>query len=264
MADHSANAIPPSLKSSAMNENKAFLTLHAVLLAFVLIGFGRSFYLAPVFDDPAGLDTALRIHGWVLTAWFAITVVQAWLALKGRRSQHRKLAWLGGVIAAGVVITGFWINTRLALMITSASSALNMFIWGNYLTLVAFAALLVAALTKRRQQDAHRRLLAFASIAIVGPAFARFAFWDLFGASGAAGGPLFAVPGMLLMMGAVVGYDLAARRKVLAATAAGLAVIIVSLAVGVGAGATGTGFRLMQKLRSHTPPAVTDGNTAAR
>jgi hypothetical protein len=31
-----------------MTENKAFLIFHAILLAFVLVGFGRSFYLGPV------------------------------------------------------------------------------------------------------------------------------------------------------------------------------------------------------------------------
>ena len=247
-----------------MTENKAFLSVHAVLLAFVLVGFGRSFYLAPLFGDPAALDTLLRIHGWVLTAWFTITVAQGWLVLKDQRAQHRRLAWLAGLIAVGVVAPGLWINTRLALMIQSPGSALNMFVWGNYLTLVAFAVLLVAAIRKRREPDKHRRLLTFASIAIVGPAFARFAFWKLFGAGGAAGGPLFAIPGMLLMMLAVVGYDLAARRKIQAATVAGVAVIIVSLGIGVGAGVTGTGFRLMQQLHAHAPTATADAGAATR
>ena len=93
-----------------MKENRAFLILHAVLLAFVLIGFGRSFYLAPLFGDPAGLDTPLRIHGWVLTACFTITVAQGWLVLKGQRARHRSLAWLAGLIAVGVVATGLWIK----------------------------------------------------------------------------------------------------------------------------------------------------------
>jgi hypothetical protein len=247
-----------------MTENKAFLILHAVLLAFVLVGFGRSFYLAPLFGDPAGIDTPLRIHGWVLTAWFTITVAQSCLVLKGQRARHRSLAWLAGLIAVGVVATGLWINTRLALIIPSPGNALNMFVWANYFTLVAFAVLLVAAIRKRREPDKHRRLLAFASIAIVGPAFARFAFWKFFGASGAAGGPLFAIPGMLLMMLAVVGYDLVARRKIQAATVAGVAVIIGSLGVGVGAGVTGTGFRLMQQLRAPAPPATADAGAATR
>jgi hypothetical protein len=241
-----------------MKENRAFLILHAVFLAFVLVGFGRSFYLAPLFGDPAGLDTPLRIHGWVLTAWFAITVAQGWLLLDGQRARHRSLAWLAGLIAVGVVTTGLWINTRLALLIPSPGSALNMFVWANYLTLLAFAVLLVAAIRKRREPDKHRRLLAFASIAIIGPAFARFAFWKLFGASGAAGGPLFAAPGMLLMILAVVGYDLAARRKIQAATVVGAAAVIGSLIVGVGAGATGTGFRLIQQFHVHSSQPTAD------
>ena len=247
-----------------MKENRAFLILHAVLLAFVLVGFGRSFYLAPLFGDPAGLDTPLRIHGWVLTAWFAITVAQGWLMLEGQRAWHRSLAWLAGLIAVGVVTTGLWINTRLALMISSPGSALNMFVWGNYFTLVAFALLLAAGIRKRREPDAHRRLLAFASIAIIGPAFARFAFWKLFGASGAAGGPLFAAPGMLLMMLAVVGYDLAARRKIQAATVAGVTAVMGSLIVGVGAGASGMGFRLMQQLHPQASRPTADMSAGTR
>jgi hypothetical protein len=130
--------------------------------------------------------------------------------------------------------------------------------------LAAFAVLLVAAIRKRRESAKHLRLLAFASVAIVGPAFARFAFWKLFGASGAAGGPLFAMSGMLLIMLGVVGYDLGTRRKIQPATVAGVAAVMGSLIVGVGAGATGTGFRLIQRLHAAASPVTADVDAATR
>ena len=68
-----------------------------------------------------------------------------------------------------------------------------MFVWAHYFALAAFALLLVAAIRKRREPAQHCRLLAFASIAII-----------------AIVGPVFAMPGMLLIMLAVVAYDLAA------------------------------------------------------
>ena len=62
-----------------MREHKAFLVAHTALFAVVLIGFSRTFYFAAWFGQPAN-DTALALHGAVLTAWFALTTVQAGLA----------------------------------------------------------------------------------------------------------------------------------------------------------------------------------------
>jgi len=227
-------------------ENKLFFLAHSLLLAVVLVGFGRSFFLRPLFATSV-LPPLLALHGAVLTAWFMLTVLQGWSALTRRRSWHARTAWLALPLVVGVVVSGFWVNTALALQIASAQDPENMFIWGNYMSLLSFVALVALAVLKRRELAAHRRLMLFASIAIIGPAFARFAFWPVFGKSGLVLAPAFAGVGMLLSVATAVGYDIATLRKPQAATWIGLAGILVPLVAGTGVALSGVGFALLHQ-----------------
>ncbi len=231
-----------------LKENKAFLALHAALFVVVLIGFSRTFYFSQWFGQPAN-DAALVLHGAVLTTWFALTTVQAGLASSGRRNLHRAMAIPAALVALGVVATATWINTRLALKIQSPGSPLNMFVWGNYLTLFAYALLLAVGISFRNRPAIHRRLVLFASIAIIGPAFARLAFWPMLGGSGVAGGPLFAVAGMLLCMLTLATYDRLTFGRVHQATWSGIALIFLSIGIGTGLGLSGLGFAALKHMR---------------
>lgn len=226
-----------------MNENRFILRLHIALLVIVLLGFARSFYLRDLFLSRP-LDSALRIHGALLTSWFALTVLQSYLIALGRRHSHRQVAWIAGLVALGVVLSSAWINTRLAITLRSAAEPENIFVWGNYLTLVAFIALFVAGIRSRRDPQGHRRLILLASIAITGPAFARFAFWPVMG-YGLGVAPIFSIAGLIALLALVVGYDLLNLRKVHSATAKGLAAIVICIALGVGIGASGLGFQVL-------------------
>ncbi|MCE4554492.1 hypothetical protein [Pelomonas cellulosilytica] len=214
------------------------------MLLIVLFGFARSFYARPLFTA-SPLTEPLMLHGAVLTLWFLLTTVQAWLAVSQRRAPHRQLAWLAMPIVAGVIASGAWVNTALALQLTSAEDPENMFIWANYMSLLSFLALVVLAVAYRRRLATHRRLMLFASVAIVGPAFARFAFWPVFGKLGLAIAPAFAVVGMLLLMGAAMSYDLFTLRRPQAATWGGLAGVLLPLLVGIGVALSGMGYNLL-------------------
>lgn len=227
-------------------ENKAFFTAHAALLLVVLVGFGRSFYARPMFLDTP-LTRVLAIHGTVLTMWFVLTVVQAWSALAQRRSVHRQLAWLAVPLVVGVVVTGGWVNTALALDIQSPQDPENMFIWANYMSLASFVALVVFAVLKRRSPQTHRRLMVFASISIIGPAFARFAFWPALGKMGLVFAPVFAVAGMLAMVVLVICFDVWSLRRPQAASWVGLAAILLPLVAGTGVALSGVGFELLHR-----------------
>lgn len=228
-------------------DNRVFLSAHAVLLGVVLVGFARSFYLRDLFLRHA-LDRPLQLHGLALTAWFGLVFVQAAAMTAGRRDLHRRLAWLAALILPAVVATSLFVNTRLARTLASAQDPENVFVWGNYMTLVAFVGLAGAAIVLRRRPDAHRRLLLMASIAIVGPAFARFSFWPVFGL-GLDGAPAFAIGGLLLLLGLALGYDRVRRGRVHLATWAGVGTILATLVMGIGAGITGFGYQLLQAAR---------------
>lgn len=228
-------------------DTRVFLWAHAVLLAVVLVGFARSFYLRDLFLRNA-LDLPLQLHGVALTGWFGLVFLQAAVMATGRRHLHRRLAWLAAPILAAVVATSLFINTRLARSLGSARDPENMFVWGNYMSLVAFVGLVAAALMLRRRPDTHRRLMLMASIAIVGPAFARLSFWPVFGL-GLAGAPAFAVAGLLLLLALALAVDRVRCGRVHPATWAGVGAILATLVMGVGIGATGIGFALLHAAR---------------
>lgn len=230
----------------AQRENQLFFWAHSLLLCIVLVGFGRSFFLRPLFFA-SPLTWPLLLHGAALTLWFALTVQQAWSARTGRKSRHARAAWLALPVLIGVVVSALWVNTALALQITSARDPENMFIWANYMSLMSFVVLVVLAVVKRRQLTVHRRLMLFASIAIIGPAFARFAFWPAFGLGklGLVLAPAFAVGGMLLLVLIAIGYDILTLRKPQAATWGGLAGIVLPLLAGTAVALSGAGFALL-------------------
>jgi hypothetical protein len=224
-------------------ETKAFLIAHLFLLGVVLIGFARSFYLRGLFL-PKPLPSTLMVHGAALTLWYAIVVLQGGLILSGHRGWHARIAWLIVPIVAGVLITGAQVNMNVARQITSAGDPENMFVWGNFMSLVSFAVLVTAGVVLRRRFAAHHRLILFASLAIIGPAFARFAFWPVIGL-GIVAAPIFAIAGMILLVALAITYDVKRLRRMHPATLYGLAGVVVPLIAGTAVAISGAGFSLL-------------------
>lgn len=229
--------------SAPADENRVFLLAHAGLLAIVLLGFSRSLYLAPWLSDTP-LGPALLTHGALLTSWFALAVMQGVLIARRRRAAHGRVAWLAAALVACVVVSSAWINTGVAAQIASPGDPRNMFVWANYMTLVAFVGLVSAAVLARRRPEAHRRLLLLASIAIIGPALGRIALWPVFGL-GVDGAPPFAIGGILTLLVFVLAYDKLGTGQVRRTTMAGAAAIVGALAVGVIVAQSGLPYRLL-------------------
>lgn len=226
-------------------ETRIFLLAHLFLLTIVLIGFGRTFYLRPLFIVHP-LPMVLMLHGIALTLWYGIVALQGMLVLKGRRAWHRRIAWLAAPIIVCVVISGIQVNLNVALQISSADSPENMFVWGNFMSLASFLILVSAGVKLRHRFVAHHRMIFFASLAIVGPAFARFAFWPVIGL-GLSAAPLFAIAGMVALVALAIGYDVAVFKRVQPATLAGLAGVIIPLIVGTAVAISGVGFALLPR-----------------
>jgi hypothetical protein len=224
-------------------DTRIFLLAHLFLLCVVLIGFARTFYLRGLFIARP-LPAVLLLHGIALSAWYGIVVIQGLLIQKGHRRWHLRVAWLIIPVVVCVIISGIQVNMRVALQITSARSPENMFVWANFMSLLSFVLLVSAGVVFRRRFVAHHRLIFFASLAIIGPAFARFAFWPAIGL-GLSAAPIFAMAGMVLLILLAVGYDVAVFRRVQAATLAGLAGVLVPLVAGTALAISGAGFALL-------------------
>ncbi len=228
-----------------LKENRIFLLAHFVLLCIVLIGFGRTFYLRSLFLTQP-LPLVLLLHGMALSAWYGIVVLQGVLMIKAQRRWHVRVAWFVIPVVACVIASGVQVNLNVARQISSARSPENMFVWGNFMSLVSFVILVTAGVVFRHRWVAHHRLIFFASLAIIGPAFARFAFWPAIGL-GLAAAPIFAIAGMILLVLLAVAYDVTIFRRVQRATLAGLAGVLIPLIGGTAVAITGVGFGLLHQ-----------------
>jgi hypothetical protein len=226
--------------------NGFFFAAHCALLAVVLVGFGRTFYLRAFFDI-GPLPAQLYVHGAILTVWFSFAVAQAWLIRSQQLRWHRRVGYAAATYAAAVVISGMIVNSHLAATLTSPADAENIIVWGNYLTLLMFAVFVGLGVLLRKRAEAHKRLMLLASVAIVGPALGRFPLWPIF-AGGLDAARNYAIGGLLLLLTSLIVYDILTRRRPHPATWMGALAIVVSLAVSVALGVTGIGFDILQRV----------------
>lgn len=223
-----------------------FLGAHLIILAAVVLGFSRSFFLRPLFSATP-LPSVLVVHGVVLTGWFILVLTQAILVQTARPRAHRRFGWVVGAYASLVVILGLLADVSLASGIRSAADPENIVAWGNLFTLVLFSIFVAMAIRLRRRPDMHKRLILLASISILGPATARFTNWPLF-PGGFEARPAYGIGGLLLLCGALLAYDLHSERRLHPASWMGSAALVLSLAAAVFLGLSGAGFGLLQRL----------------
>ena len=70
-----------------------FVHVAFAMLVVVALGFGRSFYLRPIFTDRP-LPAYLILHGAVMTAWYLLFLAQALRVQRHRVDLLRKLGGL--------------------------------------------------------------------------------------------------------------------------------------------------------------------------
>lgn len=191
----------------------------ALLVAFA--GFAPTYYLKGVFGGRE-LSAMIHLHGVVMTAWFALFLVQARLVATGHTALHRKLGMAGAVLAAAVV--GMGLATAIA-SVRLGSTPVGMpplvFLVMPLGEVVTFTVLIGAALALRKRAAWHKRLMLAAAIAILTPAMARITkLLELPGA------PItfFVLVDLLLL--ACIAYDTWRNRRLHPAFAAGFAVVL--------------------------------------
>jgi hypothetical protein len=140
----------------------------------VVAGFSPALVL-PV--HPRHPMTALvAAHAALCAGWIALFITQAWLVPAGRLDVHRRLGPLGGILAALLVVTGYFTAVAMArrgIAISGAPATARdpigelVFPLGD---LVTFGSLVGAALIWRRRRAVHVRLMSFATLGGLMPA----------------------------------------------------------------------------------------------
>lgn len=198
-----------------------FICMAVLMLVAVALGFGRSFYLRPLFISRP-LPGYLVIHGLIMTAWFLLFFVQAALVSARRVDLHRKLGIAGLVFAAAVVVTAVVVNLNVIPrmqangQLSTPEEGLE-FALSSLSGLIPFVLLVGSAVWLRRRPDLHKRLMFWAFVWMLGPAFTNSR------PLGEALDPLVApylpfFPADLLWLFGLVAYDWTTQRRIHPAT----------------------------------------------
>ena len=207
-----------------VGERRLYTWAAVIAALIVFTGFARTYYLKGAFDTP-DLTTLKHIHGFVMTAWFTLFLVQVRLVATNRTPQHRKLGVFGAILAVLVVVVG------TATAIVGARNGATpgppplVFLAIPLGDMLVFTVLVSAAILYRKRSDFHKRLMLLACLSIVTAAIARIplAFLE------AGGLPAFFGTTDLLILGCVA-YDTVKNRRLHPAFIAGVLLVILSQA----------------------------------
>ena len=169
---------PMAPAPSPHSERRFYTAMAIAILATVLVGFAQSFYLRPLFPDtPSPTEGVFYAHGVLFTSWILLLVVQASLVATGRIAWHRRLGAYGAALAGVMVVVGLYVALVAAKRpggyIGIPVPPLQ-FLIVPFVDVVLFGAFVALAIAKRRDAQAHKRLMLLATINLVTAAIARF------------------------------------------------------------------------------------------
>jgi hypothetical protein len=180
----------------------------------VFAGFASTYYLRFLVGGPSatltrGPFTALvHAHGALFTAWVLLFIVQTALVASRRVVVHRRLGVAGAVLAAAMAGAGTLVAIATAAR-GSAPAGLDplAFLVIPIFDMVLFTTFVTAALARRTDKEAHKRLMLLAYVSIVVPAVARLPGVLALGAPAA-----FGLSFLFVVVAGI--YDFLSRRRV--------------------------------------------------
>ena len=156
-----------------------FFGMALLFLGMTFVGFARSYYLAGVFH--AKLPSLLvHIHGAMFSCWILLLIAQVTLVSVGRISWHKRLGIFGMILAGLMVLVGFMTLIGAVRRHAVFGMGLDALFGEDVLQLSVFAVPVFWALRARVDAPAHKRLMILATVALLGPALARWPFAFVF------------------------------------------------------------------------------------
>ena len=204
----------------ARKTDRIFFTGMALASALTLfLGFLPSYFHRSA--ELSSLTLLYQLHGAFFTAWVALLVAQTALVAAHRTDIHRTLGVAGVVLAAVVFVVGVAVSVEtLRRNGGPFGDDPRKFFAIPLGDIIAFGALVSAAVVQRRRSEAHKRLMLLATISLLTAAVARYL--GQVGLGGAAN--LFFGTDVFVLV--LVLYDLASRGRVHPATLWGGALVV--------------------------------------
>jgi hypothetical protein len=208
------------MSSKNLKSEPFFFYYNTAILIIVVCGFGINALINLEKLPPA--SPIVFIHGACMVAWYALIVIQAGLIRSGNHALHITLGKSSIILAIGILISG--IIMTLESYTRSANVGIvtvNIFIFINFIILYTLA------LYRRKISDLHKRLMLFASLAMILPALGRIT-------QAMNINDFLSIPMWLLLLFIPLIYDFRSLKKVHKATLLGIILIVLGIAFTVG------------------------------
>ncbi|MFT5166865.1 MAG: hypothetical protein ACI8P3_002097 [Saprospiraceae bacterium] len=194
-----------------------FFYYSLIILTIVACAFGANALINS--DDLPPILPIVIVHGIFMLAWYILVVVQTRLIIQRNHDIHIILGKASIVLAVGIVASGI----MMTLDSYARSSRVDIVTVNLFIT-INFIILYTLAIYRRRHSDKHKRLILFASIAMILPALGRIT-------QAASINDFLSLPMWLILMLAPVLYDIKTLRRVHKTTLLGIGLIIIGMAL---------------------------------
>lgn len=204
------------------NRDPFFFYFSCLMLAIAVGGFGLNAIVNPQSIPPNYTD--LIAHGICMTLWYVLVVVQAGLIRARNITLHKRLGKSSVVLAIGILVSGILVSIN-----KYARSEDAVIVMSSVVMLGSFIVLYAFALYHYKRPVIHKRLILYASLAMLIPALGR-----LTRALGI--NEFLSLVFLILLALAPLVYDRKTLKKVQGVTVIGIVTIIVGLGLIVGIG----------------------------
>jgi len=154
----------------ARGDHQFYRWLSRAIAVLVVAAFAKA-VIRVEFEPDIFSSPLTQAHAFVYFSWVALFLVQTSLISAKRQDLHRKLGVLGVILVCVMVL--------LSVISTIRMFALGMekFFFANpHIEVIVFVLLIVPAFVLRRHPDTHKRLVALATISLIGAATAHLPF----------------------------------------------------------------------------------------
>jgi hypothetical protein len=166
-----------SVALPATRQASLFFTLVGLAIAgLVFAGYAQSYYLARWSQVPARapeLTALIHVHALSFTGWILLGAVQPWLVQSGNVAAHRRWGTFGAGLAFLVWALGNWAAVEAMHVGYRGLGDPHAFYAITFFSIQAFAIIVALGIWKRRDAEAHSRLMLLSNAAILEAAVGR-------------------------------------------------------------------------------------------
>jgi len=154
-------------------EDRFFVGMSVLLLATVLVGFAKSYFLAGLVRAPLP-NKLIHVHAVFFSGWIVLLIAQASFISRKQFNLHRQVGLLGFGLACGMIVVGIMAATDSMTRIKMVGPFdMRTFYAVPMFDILVFAVLIFLAYRWRHDPATHKRLILIASITIVDAATGR-------------------------------------------------------------------------------------------